>query len=666
MLFRSIITKKILLLTFLVLGVGFVAFIAMNYFVAKQNIIRDIVHGKQESVKSSMLFVEEYFESRLYFIESFVQQIAKNKDISYDTMERLLEEFFPVTRFQALYFGYEENGVLIDVDIQSQGKHFYLTPQKDNFDARTRQWYINAKNAKNISKYGISEPYIDVVTKKLAVVAYMSLIIDGKFIGVLGADIFLDDIHEDFLSLKTTKSNSMFLVDAYHNIVSHSDSTLIMSKDKPVQDLLSYFEKLSYSAINQPTDIIQYQFGNDTRVAVCMKNVDDWMLCSANSMEDYKDTFHSLLMNQIVFSILFIVIIVISLSAIIHYYLKNIPVIQDCLLRFFSYLNHKNDSIQLLTVKSRDEFGIIANAINENIQITQESLTADKEIVKEAVQVAKNIEQGNLQVRLTKEAVNPELIELRKVLNNMLNVLESKIGFNITIIQAVFESFKQFDFTARIQNAKGDTEIAINMLGDEICKMLYDSQKFAQKLSQHSHVLTDSMQRLTKSVHTQSFALKQSVIVVDEINHSIQAINTKASDFAKQSEDIKHIVSVIKDITDQTNLLALNAAIEAARAGEHGRGFAVVADEVRKLAERASKSLNEIETSIAILVQGINDVSESIHEQTHGLVQITESITEIENVMQENVIIVDSTNSIATQINTIASEILMDSERKKF
>lgn len=130
MLFRSIITKKILLLTFLVLGVGFVAFIAMNYFVAKQNIIRDIVHGKQESVKSSMLFVEEYFESRLYFIESFVQQIAKNKDISYDTMERLLEEFFPVTRFQALYFGYEENGVLIDVDIQSQGKHFYLTPQK--------------------------------------------------------------------------------------------------------------------------------------------------------------------------------------------------------------------------------------------------------------------------------------------------------------------------------------------------------------------------------------------------------------------------------------------------------------------------------------------------------------------------------------------------------
>ena len=176
-----------------------------------------------------------------------------------------------------------------------------------------------------------------------------------------------------------------------------------------------------------------------------------------------------------------------------------------------------------------------------------------------------------------------------------------------------------------------DTEIAINMLGDEICKMLYDSQKFAQKLSQHSHVLTDSMQRLTKSVHTQSFALKQSVIVVDEINHSIQAINTKASDFAKQSEDIKHIVSVIKDITDQTNLLALNAAIEAARAGEHGRGFAVVADEVRKLAERASKSLNEIETSIAILVQGINDVSESIHEQTHGLVQITESITEIEN-----------------------------------
>nr|WP_104713702.1 methyl-accepting chemotaxis protein [Helicobacter cetorum] len=117
--------------------------------------------------------------------------------------------------------------------------------------------------------------------------------------------------------------------------------------------------------------------------------------------------------------------------------------------------------------------------------------------------------------------------------------------------------------------------------------------------------------------------VKQSAQTEEELSSQIELLS-------KNADDVKIILKLIDDIANQTNLLALNAAIEAARAGEHGRGFAVVADEVRNLAERTQKSLTEINSSIGIIVQGIHEASAQMSLNSQEIEKLSEISTEVQ------------------------------------
>ncbi|MFB1334730.1 methyl-accepting chemotaxis protein TlpB [Helicobacter pylori] len=138
---------------------------------------------------------------------------------------------------------------------------------------------------------------------------------------------------------------------------------------------------------------------------------------------------------------------------------------------------------------------------------------------------------------------------------------------------------------------------------------------------------------------------------ITESAHTEEELSSKVEQLSRNADDVKSILDIINDIADQTNLLALNAAIEAARAGEHGRGFAVVADEVRNLAGRTQKSLAEINSTIMVIVQEINDVSSQMNlnsQKMERLSDMSKSVQETYEKMSSNLssVVLDSSQSM--------------------
>ena len=376
------------------------------------------------------------------------------------------------------------------------------------------------------------------------------------------------------------------------------------------------------------------------------------------------DANTELIISSIVIAICILLMLLVS-TLIGKNLISGIDQTKNGLVRFFDFLNYKSNKAEFLDRSGSDEIGQMSALINENIKQIEANLSEQNNFIKEANTFVNQIGKGNYVAQLNADTSNPALSQLKQTFKDLQIALKNAIAANGDDVLNLLESFKKQDFTKRLED-DGKMAVGINALGEEIAKMLRANLDQAHVLEEKAESLSQSMKELTQGANVQASSLQESAAAVEQMSSSMNAISQKTSDVIRQSDEIKNIITIIRDIADQTNLLALNAAIEAARAGEHGRGFAVVADEVRKLAERTQKSLTEIEANTNVLAQSINEMSESIKEQSEGINMINQSVAQIDTLTKENVVIVNKANEVTSDVDDMAKAIVNEVRKSKF
>jgi methyl-accepting chemotaxis protein len=568
------------------------------------------------------------------------------------------------------------------------------------------------------------------ISKEL--ISYMSILLAKEQTGIeraVGTNTFAQNRFTEGLKAKfytvvaeqNVYTNQFFKVST-KKVVDFYDNTVVGKSIEAVEEMR---KKALYMNLEENFDIdSNFWFKEITAKIDLLKKVEDFV--SDNLISEIEAELSNANKNMIIFGLLSafgIAITMILARTIAFTILIDVASVRNGVEEFFAFINFERKDIKLINVDSKDELGSMSRIINKNIQNTKNNIQKDRDLIADTIRVASEINKGNLNVKIELGSNNPALNELKDIINEMLKTLNT----NISNILTILSSYSKLDFRPKLKenNLEGiikELESDINILRDVITKMLVENKNIGVTLSQNASTLGKNMNYIAEAANSQAASLEETAASLEEITSNITNNNQTTSkmanygdklkesikvgqdlanktvasmeDINKQALSISEAITVIDQIAFQTNILSLNAAVEAATAGEAGKGFAVVAGEVRNLASRSADAANEIKRIVELatnktkegsqiaadMIDGYTVLNENISttlsliqnvalaskEQSAGMVQINDAVNSLDQITQKNAQNAGIANDIAQQTLKISKQIIEQVNQKEF